>query len=167
MHPGQVASPSQGTLTCITYVLSIYINCGLPTPSAWYHRNYFGSFGANIIGENCGMLAFMLASSYRDTVGRNTCNGLRVAVTPVKLQTAENHVTWRVTSMAALSWGSSSTGLAQIAWLSLPWLATCLFAGPGRRWRPEKEVVTTSRDAAATRVETTAAAAFAVKGRRS
>lgn len=32
-------------------------------------------------------------SAPQDTVGRNTCNGLRVAVKPVTLQTAQNHVT--------------------------------------------------------------------------
>lgn len=59
-------------------------------------------------------------------------------VKTVKHQTAENHVTWRVSSMAALGWGSDSTGLTPIAWLSLAFLVTCLSAGPGRRWRPEK-----------------------------
>lgn len=83
----------------------------------------------------------------------------------VKTQTAENHVTWRVSSMAALSWGSNSTGLTPIAWLSLASLVTCLFAGPGRRWRPERAATTRPRNAATTTAASTAAA-VAFKGRK-
>lgn len=59
-----------------------------------------------------------------------------VVVQTVNPQTAENHVTWRVTSMAALGWGSNWADTDSLAFVSFP-SSPAVFAGPGRRWRPE------------------------------